>query len=317
MQFHYGYVNDEGESEEKHLQYLARISTLIHSTLPRFPNLAVLKLDFGNILSRSDGCIKDEGRGGTPYWVQDTKDLYRSFSTAISRSGLDKLEELDLSLSLGHDYGYFLDDENEVESSSTRFLFKHLKRLRVDVAHNTEEESLSHQVNAKYVQELLPLASNLESLRVESPGWLRLTASALPHSHLRLLYLEFSRIAGEALISIIERCTSLQEVFLHEIIIESGTWEEVFTALRKTSIVALDIHNCGYEVGGYPIQYLHIYDKVHISIFTAAEQAENLREVLEGSQAGSPQDDYPDEGDENVSDDDDPQTIGNNPSGSG
>ncbi|KAL6915460.1 hypothetical protein FSST1_006955 [Fusarium sambucinum] len=336
----------EGESEEKHLQYIARISALIHSALPRFPNLTALKLNFWDIISESYEDIGDNFEFDSLLCVQDSKDIIQSFSTAIYGSGLEKLEELDLSLFLGRDYGHFLYDENEVESSSTSILFKQLKRLRVHVANSTDDEYEASEVYGKYVQELLPLASNLESLRVRSPEGLRLTASALPHSHLRLLDLHTSRIAEEALVSVIQRCKSLQEVSLNDVIIESGTWEQILKALGKTSIIKLTIGSCGYGLDeDRTHEYLHYLDQFHlittriedlkacVAVFTqvheniqriyagscevntitltAAEQAEEVRKILEIPEARSWQEFRPDEGDENDSEDDDFWTTSN------
>ncbi|KAH6994652.1 hypothetical protein EDB82DRAFT_502237 [Fusarium venenatum] len=256
----YAYLADpdketnNGVFDVENLRYVARISILIHSVLPRFPNLTALRLDFAEIPYRPSGVFgpRNFDHDGTPYWVQDTADLFRSFSTAICRSGLDKLEELDLSLPIAHDFGHFLKNGNEDECSLTRVLFEQLKRLAVDVVQRNDISGRSFRLNqwntvyAKNVQELLPLAPNLHHLRVRSKCFLSLTASSLPHSNLRLLELHYLRIAGEALTSVIERCQSLQWVHMDRIRIESGTWEDILTVMRKTSITSIDLFDCGY-----------------------------------------------------------------------
>ncbi|KAG8673784.1 hypothetical protein FPOAC2_07256 [Fusarium poae] len=250
-----------GTFREEDRRFLARISILIHRLLPRFSNLTALKLDLGYTYekpSRLDGRYNFDSNG-TSHWIQDMADLFQAFSLAIIRSGLNKLEELDLSLAVAQDFGHFLNNENEAESSATKEFFQQLKRLRVHVAwHNETRLTLSrtserpfpetewNQVHAENVQKLLSLASNVESLKVGSISYLSLGASSLPHSNLRSLQLHRVRVAGEALASLINRCQSLERLDFFEPCIESGTWEDIFTALTRTSIIDIDFMYCLY-----------------------------------------------------------------------
>ncbi|KAJ4085192.1 hypothetical protein NW756_008574 [Fusarium oxysporum] len=245
------------EEKDKDLEYLARLSAVIHSALPRFPNLKALKLNFEDIPYKFRQDFDDPGQGSY-CWVQDTQNFFESLSTALYRSGLKNLEELDLSLPLAYDFGHFLEDgDEEGGSHSPKTFFKQLKRLSVHYGHCTEEdEDLEFRYNQandkfdKYVRQLIPLATNLNTLKVKGPDVLVLDSSALEPLNLEVLDLQSLSITGEALISLFQRSTALQEVVLMGVYLESGTWQEILTTLSKTTLTAFYIETCGYQKEG-------------------------------------------------------------------
>jgi hypothetical protein len=122
------------DQENHNLKYLGRLAIVIHSTLQRFTGLKFLKLDFQNISYdyQRDNDLPEFYRC---CWVQDTANLFESFATAMYRSGLDKLEELDISLPLAYDFGHFLDIDDEPKTHSARAFFQQLKHLKVGYKH--------------------------------------------------------------------------------------------------------------------------------------------------------------------------------------
>ncbi|KAF4445623.1 hypothetical protein F53441_10687 [Fusarium austroafricanum] len=241
--FYYHSYDREYKEQDRDLKYLARIATAIHIALPRFPNLEVLKLDFEDS-TYSFAFDFDADHNHAVCWEQDTARFFQSFSTAICRSGLDKLGELDLSLPIAYDFGHFLDNEHEVQSSSARAVFKQLKRLRIHYGHNTlDDQELwfrSGQPNGvynKYVRELLPLAPNLDSFRVQSPEVLSLDTSALPHSDL-------------------SGAVRWRRLLFIGVYLEPGTWEDILMALSETSITSFHVEFCGYAREGEAAQHI-------------------------------------------------------------
>ncbi|EWY84163.1 hypothetical protein FOYG_13931 [Fusarium oxysporum NRRL 32931] len=250
------------EEKDKDLEYLARLGAVIHSALPKFPNLKALKLNFEDIPYNFRQDFDDPGQGSC-CWVQDTQNFFESLSTALYRSGLKNLEELDLSLPLAYDFGHFLDDDEDRGPHSPKTFFKQLKRLSVHYGHCTEEdEDLEFRYNHsndkydKYVRQLIPLATNLNTLKVKGPDVLVLDSSALDPLSLEVLDLQSLSITGEALISLFERSTVLREVVLMGVYLESGTWQEILTTLSKTRLTAFYIETCGYQKEGDTI--LHV-----------------------------------------------------------
>ncbi|KAF5667068.1 hypothetical protein FHETE_5771 [Fusarium heterosporum] len=258
---HYADYKPTDDEEEIDLVYIGRLAVIIHSTLPRFTNLKVLKLNFEDIpynhtpdYEVMDGIGNGNARA---CWVEDTKNLFESFATAMCRSGLDKLEELDLSLPLACDFGHFLDDGNEPEGYSKAALFQQLKRLRLDcvgvIDYGEGLEFRFEQPNSKFdvfIRRLLPLAPNLESLAVEASDVLDLDSSSLASFRLQRLYLSGASPTAVAFVNLFRRSTALCEVILRGVYIGSGTWEEALSALSQTSITYFYIETCGYQMEG-------------------------------------------------------------------
>ncbi|KAF9768986.1 hypothetical protein IL306_013651 [Fusarium sp. DS 682] len=250
------------EEKDKDLEYLARLGAVIHSTLPRFPNLKVLKLNLEDIPYNYRRDFDQPGQHRCS-WVQDTQNLFESLSTAIYRSGLKKVEELDLSLPLAYDFGHFLDDDEDGGPYSAKTFFKQLKRLSVHYGHCTEDgeplEFRYEQSNDQFdkcVRQLLPLAINLDTLKVKGSDTLMLDSSAFEPFNLELVDLQSLSVRGEALTALFQRSTRLQEVVLMGVYLESGTWEEILTALSKTTITVFYIETCGYQKDGDPLLYV-------------------------------------------------------------
>ncbi|KAF5641446.1 uncharacterized protein FTJAE_4098 [Fusarium tjaetaba] len=244
------------EERDKDLEYIARVGSVIHSALPRFTNLKILKLNFEDIPYNYSQDFDDPGMGSC-CWVQDTENFFESLATALYRSGLKNLEELDLSLPLAYDFGHFLEDDDEGGPASPRAFFKRLKRLSVHYGHCTEEDedlefryNQSNQMFDRYIRELIPLATNLDTLKVKGPDVLMLDSSSLEPLTLEVLDLQSLSITGETLIALFERSKALREVVLMGVYLESGTWVDILTALSKTSLTDFYIETCGYQKEG-------------------------------------------------------------------
>ncbi|KAF5967679.1 hypothetical protein FCOIX_11806 [Fusarium coicis] len=244
------------EERDKDLQYIARMGAVIHSALPRFTNLKILKLNFENIPYSYRQELDDPGLN-TCCWVQDTENFFESLATALFRSGLNNLEELDLSLPLAYDFGHFLEDDDDGGPYSPKAFFKRLKRLSVHYGHCTEEdedlEFRYNQSNQKFdrnLRELIPLATNLDTLKVKGPDVLVLDSSSLEPLTLEVVDLQSLSITGEALIDLFQRSTALREVVLMGVYLESGTWVDILTALSKTTLTDFYIETCGYQKEG-------------------------------------------------------------------
>ncbi|KAF5588638.1 hypothetical protein FPANT_6556 [Fusarium pseudoanthophilum] len=244
------------EERDKDLEYMARMGSVIHSALPRFTNLKILKLNFEDIPYSYSQDFDDPGMGSCS-WVQDTENFFESLATALYRSGLKNLEELDLSLPLAYDFGHFLEDDDEGGPASPKEFFKRLKRLSVHYGHCTEEdEDLEFRYNQsnhkfdRYLRELIPLATNLDTLKVKGPDVLVLDLLSLEPLTLEVLDLQSLSITGEALIALFERSTALREVVLMGVYLESGTWVDILTALSKTTLTDFYIETCGYQKEG-------------------------------------------------------------------
>ncbi|KLP01959.1 uncharacterized protein Y057_7803 [Fusarium fujikuroi] len=247
------------EERDKDLEYIARMGSVIHSALPRFTNLKILKLNFEDI-PYSYGQEFDDPGLNTCCWVQDTENFFESLATALFRSGLNSLEELDLSLPLAYDFGHFLEDDDDGGPYSPQAFFKRLKRLSVHYGHCTEEDedlefryNQSNQIFDRYIRELIPLATNLNTLKVKGPDVLVLDSSSLEPLTLEVLDLQSLSITGEALIALFQRSTALREVVLMGVYLESGTWVDILTALSKTTLTEFYIEICGYQKDGETI----------------------------------------------------------------
>jgi hypothetical protein len=255
------------EQKDHDLKYLGRLAVVIHSTLPRFTGLKFLKLDFQNIPYnyKRDNDLPELSRC---CWVQDTANLFESLATAMYRSGLDKLEELDLSLPLAYDFGHFLDTDDEPKTHSARAFFQQLKHLKVGYKHSTEQgrglEFRAHQRNQDYdknVRQLISLGANLESLSVAGPGHdlLRLDSTAFASLEPKSLDLKCLAITGEALSNLFNRSKTLREVALTRIYLRSGTWEDVLKSLSLSHITSFRIANCVYEREGESAEFIPSY----------------------------------------------------------
>ncbi|KAF4946642.1 hypothetical protein FGADI_11031 [Fusarium gaditjirri] len=245
------------EERDKDLEYLTRLGAVIHSALPRFPNLKSLKLNFNDIPYNFNQDFDDPGEANC-CWSQDTENFFESLATAVFRSGLKNLEELDLSLPLAYDFGHFLEDnDDEGGPHSPKTFFKQLKYLSVHYGHCTEEDedlefrqNQSNETFDMYLRQLIPLATNLKTLKAKGPGILVLDSSTVEPLNLEVLELQSLSISGEALISLFERSTELRDVVLMGVYLESGTWIEVLTALSKTTLTSFYIETCGYQKEG-------------------------------------------------------------------
>ncbi|CVK94926.1 uncharacterized protein FMAN_13206 [Fusarium mangiferae] len=247
------------EERDKDLEYIARMGSVIHSALPRFTNLTILKLNFEDI-PYSYSQEFDDPDLNTCCWVQDTENFFESLATALFRSGLNNLEELDLSLPLAYDFGHFLEDDDDGGPHSPQAFFKRLKRLSVHYGHCTEEDedlefryNQSNQIFDRYIRELIPLATNLNTLKVKGPDVLVLDSSSLEPLTLEVLDLQSLSITGETLIALFQRSTALREVVLMGVYLESGTWVDILTALSKTTLTEFYIETCGYQKDGETI----------------------------------------------------------------
>ncbi|WZH49983.1 hypothetical protein QYS62_011212 [Fusarium acuminatum] len=273
------------EQKDHDLKYLGRLAVVIHSTLPRFTGLKILKLDFQNIpyeykrdsdLPALRKCC----------WVQDTANMFESLATAMYRSGLDKLEELDLSLPLAYDFGHFLDIGDEPKLYSARAFFQQLKRLKVCYNNSAEQgrslEFRAHQRNQDYdknVRQLISLGVNLESLAVAGPGndLLKLDSTALASLEPKSLDLKCLAITGEALSDLFNRSKKLRKVALTRIYLRSGTWEDVLKPLSLSNITSFHIETCVYEREGESAEFIPLHRR---------EQTEVDAGYIETSRAG-------------------------------
>ncbi|KAH8650448.1 hypothetical protein BGZ61DRAFT_577923 [Ilyonectria robusta] len=247
-------------NEDKNLKYLARLAIVIHSTLPRFSGLKILKLDFTAIPYRLD---RENYDLGSPdgYWEQDTANLFESLATAMRRSQLNRLDEVDLSLPLAFDFGHFLDDDDDNDDDtkphSTRALFQRLKHLRLTYEHCTDEgegvEFRWRQPNEeydKYIRQLLLLAPNIHSLTLQGSDVLMLDQPAIAPLRLRSLDLQSLSITGDAFTALIQQSIALEDVILRGVYLESGTWKEILSAMSQLPITSFYIETCGYQIEG-------------------------------------------------------------------
>ncbi|KIL88140.1 hypothetical protein FAVG1_08217 [Fusarium avenaceum] len=262
------------EQKDHDLKYLGRLAVVIHSALPKFTGLKILKLDFQNIPYEYKR-DSDLPALRTCCWVRDTANMFESFATAIYRSGLDKLEELDLSLPLAYDFGHFLEGDDEPKFCSARAFFQQLKRLKVCYSNSTEQgrglEFRAHQRNQDYdknVRQLISLGVNLESLAVAGPGndLLKLDSTALAPLELKSLDLRCLAITGEALSDLFNQSKTLREVALTRIFLRSGTWENVLKPLSLSNITSFHIETCAYEREGESAEFIPLYRREQLEV---------------------------------------------------
>ncbi|KAJ4168392.1 hypothetical protein NW754_002264 [Fusarium falciforme] len=236
----------EDETDE-YLAYLKRLAIVIHTALPRFSEVKVLKLDFVDI----------------PYdgidWEENTTDLFESLATAVRRSELDKLDELDLWLPLAFDFGYFLDNE-DADDCSSKPLFRRLRYLDLRYEQSTEEgEGIEfrwmypNQEYDKYIRKLLPLAPNIRALWLQGSDALMLDRSAFSPSHrLRSLNLESLSMTGDAFCTIVHQSMeTLERVVVRGVYLESGRWKKILLEMCKLPLLThFYIETCGYQAEG-------------------------------------------------------------------
>ncbi|KAH7142787.1 hypothetical protein B0J13DRAFT_596110 [Dactylonectria estremocensis] len=245
-------------NEDKNLSYLGRLAIVIHSTLPRFSDLEILKLDLVDIPYQFQGDYDDLS---SLSWEQDTANLFESLATAMRTSQLDKLDEVDLSLPLAYDFGHFLNNDTDDSHDTKRYpieaLFQRLKYLRLHCGQSTDDgegiEFRHRQPNEeynKYIRQLLPLAPNIHSLTLEGSDRLMLDKSELAPLRLRTLNLESLSIAGNAFTVLIQQSTALNDVILRGVYLESGMWKEILLAMSQSPITSFYIETCGYQMEG-------------------------------------------------------------------
>ncbi|KAF4470613.1 hypothetical protein FALBO_2479 [Fusarium albosuccineum] len=244
------------KNKKKNLRYLARLAVVIHTTLPRFSNVKILKLDFDDIPYDTNRDI--DMWPAECYYVQDTANLFESLATALHRSRLDMLDEVDLSLPLAYDFRYFLDDEQgDTDGYTASALFQRLKYLSLHYGHSTDDgegiEFRHQQPNLeydRYIRELLPLARNIHTLKLKGSDVMVLDQSAVSHLRLRSLSLESMSITGEALVSVFQKSLTLEEAILRGVYLESGNWKDILTAMNQPQIISFRIQTCGYQMEG-------------------------------------------------------------------
>ncbi|KAH6951868.1 hypothetical protein DER45DRAFT_636081 [Fusarium avenaceum] len=273
------------ERKDHDLKYLGRLAVVIHSALPKFTGLKILKLDFRNI-SYNYKRDSDYPALRKCCWVQDTANLFESLATAMYRSGLDKLEELHLLLPLAYDFGHFLDMDDEPKAFSANAFFQQLKRLKVGYQHSTEpgmylefRVNQSNQDHNQNVRQLISLGVNLDSIAVAGPknDVLRLNSTAVPQLELKSLDLESLAITGEALCDLLYRSNTLREVSLTGIYLGSGTWEDALKPLSLSHITSFRLENCAYDRAGESVEFCPL---------TRREQSEVDASYIETNRAG-------------------------------
>ncbi|RSL85279.1 hypothetical protein CDV31_016589 [Fusarium ambrosium] len=236
-----GYLQDNRIAKGECLAYMTRLAIVIHSALPRFSEIHSLKLDFPEI-SYADN------------WEKDTADFFESMATAVRKSQLDKLDELHIWLPLAFDFGHFLDD-NDATGHSTGSLFKRLAYLDLHYEGSTDEhqglEFRSHQPNieyTKYLHQLLSLAPNVHTLWVEGDDLLLNHSAISPSLRLKSLDLQWLSINASTLTAIVRQSIeTLQRVVMRGIYLESGTWQEILSAMSELRLlVDFFIETCGY-----------------------------------------------------------------------
>ncbi|KAF5006736.1 hypothetical protein FDECE_6913 [Fusarium decemcellulare] len=244
------------KNKKKSLKYLARLAVVIHTTLPRFSDIKILKLDFDNISYDTNREI--DVWPPVCRYVQDTANLFESFATAMRRSRLDMLDEVDLSLPLAYDFQYFLEDEQgDTDGHTASALLQRLKYLSLHYGQNTDDgegiEFRYQQPNVKYdkyIRELLPLARNIHTLKLKGSDVMVLDQLALSHLRLRSLDLQSLSITGEALVSVFQNSLALKEAILKGVYLESGNWKDILTAMNQPQIMSFEIESCGYQIEG-------------------------------------------------------------------
>ncbi|KPM45275.1 hypothetical protein AK830_g1289 [Neonectria ditissima] len=255
------------ENKDRNLMYLGRLAIAIHSAFPRFTGLKILKLDFVDIPYNfdleTDHVLSTVCMSGCR-WEQDTANLFESFATAMRRSQLDDLDEVDLSLPLAFDFGHFLDENNDEDDNdgdakkySMKAFFQRLKSLRLHCGRSTDDgedtEFRFRQPNEeydKYIRQLLPLAPNINSLKLMGSDFFRLDQSAFAPLHLRSLMLSSLSTTGDAFTALVQQSTALEEVILEGVYLESGMWKDIFWAMSQSSITSLYVEFCGYHWDG-------------------------------------------------------------------
>lgn len=255
------YIADLKRNEDRNLAYLGRLAIVIHSTLPRFSNLEVLKVDLVDIPYRLERDYEDLA---SLSWEQDTPNLFESLATAMRTSQLDKLNEVDLSLPLAYDFGHFLNhdtnedgDDHDAKGHSMAALFQRLKYLKLCCGLSTDDgegiEFRYLQPNEEYyknIRQVLALAPNIHSLTVNGSVGLMLDQPELSPLHLRSLNLNSMSIPGNTLTALIHQSTALSDVVLRGVYLESGTWKKILLAMSQSPIISFFIQTCGYEMEG-------------------------------------------------------------------
>ena len=125
------------QNEKEVLRYLSQLAVVIHTTLPRFSNVEVVRLDLEDMAYNLRLDAKPWPRRCC--WEEDTANLFESLATALRRAQLRKLDELDLPFPLAYDFGCFLEDV-DTDGFSTKDLFKTLKYLGIHSSRATDDD---------------------------------------------------------------------------------------------------------------------------------------------------------------------------------
>lgn len=258
---HQEHMAELRRNEDRNLAYLRRLAIVIHSTLPRFSNIEVLKLGFVDIPYSLEWEYENPA---SLTWEQDTANIFESLATAMCTSQLNKLNEVDLSLPLAYDFGHFLNhdtnehgDNNDKKGHSMAALFQRLKYLKLYCGLSTEDgegiEFRYRQPNDEYrdnIRQLLALAPSIHSLKVEGSESLVLDQPELSPLRLRSLSLNSMSMPGNALAALVQQSTALTNVVLRGVYLESGTWKEILLPISQSPIISFFIQSCGYEAEG-------------------------------------------------------------------
>ncbi|KAH6975008.1 hypothetical protein BKA56DRAFT_589903 [Ilyonectria sp. MPI-CAGE-AT-0026] len=258
---HEEHIADLRRNEDRNLAYLRRLAIVIHSTLPRFSNIEVLKLGLVDIPYSLEW---EYEYAASLTWEQDTANIFESLATAMRTSQLDKLNEVDLSLPLAYDFGHFLNHDtnedgnnNDKKGHSMAALFQQLKYLKLCCGLSTDDgegiEFRYRQPNGEYrknIRQILALAPNIQSLKVEGSDSLMLDQPELSPLRLRSLSLNSMSIPGNALAALVQQSTALTNVVLRGVYLESGTWKEILLPMSQSPIISFFIQTCGYEAKG-------------------------------------------------------------------
>lgn len=253
-----GYRQELEKKKEEILRYLSRLAVVIHTALPKFSNVRVVRLDLEDI--RYNLNLDTESYNRQCCWKADTANLFESFATVLCRTQFDKLDELDLSFPLAYDFGCFLDADDTEPSSKA--LFQKLKYLKVKYGRTTAEgEGIEfryftpNQVFDRYIGLLLHLAPNVHSLAVEGSDVLALGKTSFPPLRLQSLDLGSLSVTGDALISLIQQSPVLKQVSFIGVYLESGRWKDALLHLAQSSITSFYLETCGYQLESESAQF--------------------------------------------------------------
>ncbi|RSL85082.1 hypothetical protein CEP52_016247 [Fusarium oligoseptatum] len=248
------YLQGLKQDKKKILRYLSQLAVVIHTTLPRFSNVRVIRVNFEDIAYNLN--LDPNPWPRRCCWEEDTGNLFESLATALRRSQLNKLDELDLSFPLAYDFGCFLEDV-DTDDYSSKALFKKLKYLRIHSGRATDDgEGIEFRYQTpnqefdKYIRQLLHLAPNVHSLALKGSDFLVLDDSAFPPLHLQSLNLQSLSATSDALVSLVQQSPALERVIITGVYLESGTWKDILVPLSQSAIMFFYIETCGYQMEG-------------------------------------------------------------------